>query len=323
VEGLGRLRDEARGLARGTEVQSVSTWRSLASLRLTSPCCPRALPVSARRAICCTPSWRWRADGSARSSPAPTGSKMKPRRWLIMRQVYHELAHGDGLLVADARTAQRRIENVAAHMGIQLTEHETAAARQVSGELHRAEDRRGTSGRPAVLVQPGLSRLAAASETARALDELCRSTRQTAAKTFSRNPVSSCSARTFPAATNIKFGLTARNRGCPFTRVGAARIVPSSNRLHRGRFFHGSTHDERPVHAQGQPWSCDDYQGAGVTGDREPARHTVRDGAAGDQHHRAGRLRLHAARSWQCHRATRCHPQGLYRLATMMIRRLL
>jgi hypothetical protein len=30
-----------------------------------------------------------------------------------------------------------------------------------------------------------------------------------------------------------------------------------------------------------------------------------------------------AARSWQCHRATRCHPQGLYRLATMMIRRLL
>ena len=54
---------------------------------------------------------------------------------LIMRQVYDELAHGDGLLVADARTAQRRIE-----------------------------------------VQPGLSRLADASETARALDELCRST---------------------------------------------------------------------------------------------------------------------------------------------------
>jgi hypothetical protein len=30
----------------GTEVQSVSTWRSMASLRSTSPCCPRALPVS-------------------------------------------------------------------------------------------------------------------------------------------------------------------------------------------------------------------------------------------------------------------------------------
>jgi hypothetical protein len=46
-----------------------------------------------------------------------------------MRQVYDELAHGDGLLVADARTAQRRIENVAAHMGIQLTEHDTVLLR--------------------------------------------------------------------------------------------------------------------------------------------------------------------------------------------------
>jgi hypothetical protein len=54
---------------------------------------------------------------------------MKPRRWLIMRQVYDELAHGDGLLVADARTTRRRIENVAAHMGIHLTGHDTVLLR--------------------------------------------------------------------------------------------------------------------------------------------------------------------------------------------------
>jgi hypothetical protein len=48
---------------------------------------------------------------------------------LIVRQVYAELAHCDGLLVANTKTAQRRIENVAAHMGIAITEHATVLSR--------------------------------------------------------------------------------------------------------------------------------------------------------------------------------------------------
>jgi hypothetical protein len=49
---------------------------------------------------------------------------------LIMREVYNSLAHGnEGLLVANAKTAQRRIENVAAHMGILLTDHGTVLQR--------------------------------------------------------------------------------------------------------------------------------------------------------------------------------------------------
>jgi len=41
---------------------------------------------------------------------------------LIVRQVYDELGQSDeGLLVAHAKTAQRKVENVAAHMGITLT----------------------------------------------------------------------------------------------------------------------------------------------------------------------------------------------------------
>ncbi|UGY12504.1 hypothetical protein HAP48_0028205 [Bradyrhizobium septentrionale] len=49
---------------------------------------------------------------------------------LICREVNASLSRGDdGLLVATARTAQRKVENVAAHMGIALTEHDTVLAR--------------------------------------------------------------------------------------------------------------------------------------------------------------------------------------------------
>src|ERR1700761_1379298 len=56
--------------------------------------------------------------------------KDKTEARLICREVNSGLARGDeGLLVADAKTAQRRIENVAAHMGIALTEHATVLLR--------------------------------------------------------------------------------------------------------------------------------------------------------------------------------------------------
>ncbi len=49
---------------------------------------------------------------------------------LIMREVDNSLAHGnEGLLVANAKDAQRKVENVAAHMGIALTEHDVVLAR--------------------------------------------------------------------------------------------------------------------------------------------------------------------------------------------------
>jgi hypothetical protein len=49
---------------------------------------------------------------------------------LICRDVNYSLGRSDeGLLVATARTAQRRVENVAAHMGIALTEHDTVLMR--------------------------------------------------------------------------------------------------------------------------------------------------------------------------------------------------
>jgi hypothetical protein len=52
---------------------------------------------------------------------------------LIVRQVYDELGHSDeGLLVAHAKTAQRKVENVAAHMGITLTEHDVVLMRAKS-----------------------------------------------------------------------------------------------------------------------------------------------------------------------------------------------
>lgn len=56
--------------------------------------------------------------------------KDKTEARLIMREVRASLAHGDdGLLVATARTAQRCVENTAAHMGIALTEHDTVLRR--------------------------------------------------------------------------------------------------------------------------------------------------------------------------------------------------
>jgi hypothetical protein len=56
--------------------------------------------------------------------------KDKTEARLICREVNASLAHGEqGLLVANAKTAQRRIENVAAHMGIALTEHDTVLLR--------------------------------------------------------------------------------------------------------------------------------------------------------------------------------------------------
>src|SRR5204862_7754824 len=45
---------------------------------------------------------------------------------LICREVNSSLPHGEqGLLVATAKAAERKVENVAAHMGIALTDHAT------------------------------------------------------------------------------------------------------------------------------------------------------------------------------------------------------
>jgi hypothetical protein len=49
---------------------------------------------------------------------------------LLCREVNAGFAHGsEGLLVANARDAQRRIENVAAHMGIMLTDNDIVLLR--------------------------------------------------------------------------------------------------------------------------------------------------------------------------------------------------
>lgn len=56
--------------------------------------------------------------------------KDKTEARLICREVNSSLARGaEGLLVASAKAAQRRIENVAAHMGIPITEHEVVLLR--------------------------------------------------------------------------------------------------------------------------------------------------------------------------------------------------
>ena len=55
--------------------------------------------------------------------------KDKAEARLILREVRASLAHGDGLLAANARTTQRRIENAAAHIGIPITEHDTVLLR--------------------------------------------------------------------------------------------------------------------------------------------------------------------------------------------------
>jgi hypothetical protein len=56
--------------------------------------------------------------------------KDKTEARLICREVNSSLARGDeGLLVATAKTAQRKVENAAAHMGIALTEHDTVLLR--------------------------------------------------------------------------------------------------------------------------------------------------------------------------------------------------
>lgn len=56
--------------------------------------------------------------------PCAYWTKDKTEARLICREVYASLARGsEGLLVASAKTAQRRIENIAAHVGIQITEH--------------------------------------------------------------------------------------------------------------------------------------------------------------------------------------------------------
>jgi hypothetical protein len=50
--------------------------------------------------------------------------KEKTEARLIVREVHNSFGHGsEGLLVANAKAAQRRVENVAAHIGIDLTEH--------------------------------------------------------------------------------------------------------------------------------------------------------------------------------------------------------
>jgi hypothetical protein len=49
---------------------------------------------------------------------------------LICREVNSSLPHGEqGLLVATAKAAERKVENVAAHMGIALTDHATVLMR--------------------------------------------------------------------------------------------------------------------------------------------------------------------------------------------------
>jgi hypothetical protein len=49
---------------------------------------------------------------------------------LICREVNSSLPRGDdGLLVANAKTAQREVENIAAHMNIALTEHDVVLLR--------------------------------------------------------------------------------------------------------------------------------------------------------------------------------------------------
>jgi hypothetical protein len=56
--------------------------------------------------------------------------KDKTEARLICREVNSSLGRDDeGLLAATAKTAQRKVENVAAHMGIALTEHDTVLAR--------------------------------------------------------------------------------------------------------------------------------------------------------------------------------------------------
>ena len=56
---------------------------------------------------------------------------------LICREVNSRLGQGQqGLLVANAKTAQRKVENVAAHMGIALTDHDTVLIRARSAVAH-------------------------------------------------------------------------------------------------------------------------------------------------------------------------------------------
>jgi hypothetical protein len=60
-------------------------------------------------------SWRVQAKSDAR---------------LICREVNSRLAQGQqGLLVANAKSAQRKVENVAAHIGIALSDHDTVLIR--------------------------------------------------------------------------------------------------------------------------------------------------------------------------------------------------
>jgi hypothetical protein len=65
---------------------------------------------------------------------------------LIANEVNAMIEHdGEGLLTADARTAQRCIENVAAHMSIILTDHDTvllrarAAVAYIEGKIAEAQ----------------------------------------------------------------------------------------------------------------------------------------------------------------------------------------
>jgi hypothetical protein len=55
--------------------------------------------------------------------------KDKTEARLITREVHANPGRDSGLLPANAKTAQRRVENVAAHMGIPLTEHDTVLLR--------------------------------------------------------------------------------------------------------------------------------------------------------------------------------------------------
>jgi hypothetical protein len=56
---------------------------------------------------------------------------------LICREVNSRLAQGQqGLLIANAKTAQRKVENVAAHMGIALTDHDTVLIRARAAVAH-------------------------------------------------------------------------------------------------------------------------------------------------------------------------------------------
>jgi hypothetical protein len=179
----------------------------------------------------------------------------KTEAWLICREVNASLPRGaPGLLVANAKAAQRCVENGGARMNITLTDHAdvlhraSAAVAFVESHIREAEAKGELR-----WLKSGLSDVAARGQGGRPLDDVCRSTRAVPASNVSRSAVVRVRRSFkihFPTAANIKFGLTASNRGCsPHARRRAAkcalRLPPTKANpyagFQRGRLFRGST----------------------------------------------------------------------------------